>query len=472
MKCNIPNRKSETRTPEEETEFRQRMGNNAAKVMRVLWRLLKPIVKDIPDPRDPRYITYSKESLFLCGVMMFAMKATSRRNANHFMTEPFIQENLRAIIPGLEAVAHNDTLAYYLEQIEAEVIQKAYHALIKKLLRNKEFRKLAGRFTVLVDGSGKGSKDWNYDDKALHSNRQSGEIWLTYVMNAVLVLENGMVIPLHTEFLENSGGAFDKQDCELKAWARMAPKLNKLIGGGAVFIFDGLYATGSVIMQCMVFHWDYIITLKEGSMPSVVEDAHGIMKIERGNIVTAETDGRRQVITWANDVEFKVSKNNTYVKLHIVRMVESWTEEHPVTGKASELKKTTYQWISSVPMNKNNARKVCRLGRKRWLIENCCFKTQKSEYQFEHYFSLNWDVNKAYHYFMNFGYFINVMLMSSEEFFGLVASLGGISGFLSKVRLVFSGFILNADKIREAVSQPFRLRLCTLPVYDQAASPP
>jgi hypothetical protein len=387
------------------------------------------------------------------------------------MTEPFIQENLKNIIPGLGAVAHNDTLASYLERIDAEVIQEIYHTLIKKLLRNKEFRNLAGRLTVLVDGSGKGSKDWNYSDKALHSNRQTGEIWLTYVMDAVLVLENGMVIPLHTEFLENSGSAFNKQDCELKAWARMAPKLHKLVGSGAMFIFDGLYAAGPVIMQCRRFQWDYIITLKDGSMPSVVEDACGIMKIELSNRVTAETDGRQQVITWANDVEFKISQNNTYVKLHVVRMVESWIEEHPVTGKATELKKATYQWISSIPLNKRNALKVCCTGRKRWLIE-INFKTEKSGYGFEHYFSLNWEVNKAYHYFMNFGHFVNVLLMSSEDFSGLVASLGGISGFLSKLRLVFSGFVLDADKIRDAVAQPFRWRLCTLSIYDQAASPP
>ena len=471
MRCNIPNRKSGAQTPEEEAALRQEMAKSMAKVIKVIWRLLKPIVRDLPDPRDPRYITYPKESLFLYGVMMFSMKATSRRDATHFMTEPFMQENLRNIIPGLEAVAHNDTLASYLGRIETEVIQQIYHALIKKLLRNKEFKRLAGRLTVLVDGSGKGSKDWNYNDKALHSNRQTGEIWLTYVMDAVLVLENGMVIPLCTEFLENSGGAFDKQDCELKAWERMAPKLHRLVGSGATVILDGLYANGRVITQCRRFHWDYIITLKDGSMPSVAEDAHGIMKLERSNRISTEMDGRQQSITWANDVEFKISQNNTYINLHVVRMEETWTETYPITGKMPEQKMTTYQWISSLPLNKKNAHGICLLGRKRWLIENN-FKTEKNGYGFEHCFSLDWDVNKAYHYFMNFGHFINVLLMSSEEFFGLVASLGGISGFLSKVRLVLSGFVLDADSIRAAAMQPFRWRICTLSVYSQVASSP
>ena len=471
MKCNLPNRKSEMQTPEEEAEFRQNMANNVAKVMKVIWKLLKPLVEDLPDPRDPRYITYPKESLFLYGVMMFSLKATSRRDATRFMTEPFMQENLRNMIPGLDAVAHNDTLACYLERIDTDVIQDIYHLLIKKLLRNKEFKRLAGRLTVLVDGSGKGSKDWEYSDKALHSNKQSGEIWLTYVMEAVLVLENGMVIPLCAEFLENSGNAFDKQDCELKAWGRMAPKLHRLVGSGAVVIFDGLYAKGPVILQCMRYHWDYIITLKDGSMPSFAEDAHGIMRAESGNRISAEIGGRSQEVAWANDVEFKISKNNTYVKLHVVRMEETWIEEHTVTGKEPAVKMSTYQWISSMPLTKRNALDICFLGRKRWFIENN-FKTEKDGYGFEHYFSIDWEVNKAYHYFMNFGHFINVMLMSSEEFFGLVASLGGIGAFLSKVRLVFSGFVLDVTSIRAAVTQPFRWRICTSSVYSQVASSP
>lgn len=470
MNCNLPNRKSETKTPEEEAAFRQRIANSIAKVIKVIWKLLKPLVEELPDPRDQRYIIYPKEALYLYGVMMFVMKTSSRRDATHVMTEPFIQENIRNIIPGLKSIAHNDTLANYIERIDAEIIQKIYHALIKKLLRNKEFRRLTGRLTVLVDGSGKGSKDWEYSDKALHRKNHDGEIWLTYVLEAVLVLENGMVIPLCTEFLENSGAEFDKQDCERKAWYRMAPKLHRLIGSGAMIVMDGLYAVGPVILQCRRYYWDYLITLKDGSMPSFAEDAHGIMKCESSNRVITEMDGRQQVITWANDIEYNISQNNTYIKLNVVRMEESWTEEHPITGKAPEFKVAIYQFISSSPLNRKNAQNICMLARKRWLIESN-FNTEKHGYGFEHYFSLDWDVNKAYHYFMNFGHCINVLLMSSDELVDIVAPLGGISAFLKKVRLVFSGFVLDLTSLRSAVMQSFRLRFCTTDIYSMAAPP-
>ena len=472
MKCNLPNRKSEVKTPEEESAFRQELAEKIAKIMKVMLRLLRPMVADLPDPRDQRYIIYSKESLFLYGVMMFAMRAETRRNATRFMTTPFMQENLRNIIPGLEAVAHNDTLANYLDRIDPEVIQEVYRTLIRKLLRNKEFKNLAGRYRVLVDGSGKGSKGWKYSVTALHRKNQNGEMWLTYVLDAVLVLENGMVIPLCTEFLENADREFDKQDCETKAWCRMAPKLHKLVGDGATIIMDGLYASGPVIMQCRDYNWNYIITLKDGSMPRFVEDAHGIMKCEPSNRVDTEGDGRRQVVTWANSVEFMVSQNHTYIGLNVVRMVETWIEQHPVTGKPAETKETTYQYISSVPLTKKNAVGICTDGRSRWNCE-INFKTEKhGGYGFEHYFSTDWDVNKAYHYFMKFGHFINVLLMSSEALSGLVCALGGIGKFLNQVKLMFSGFLLDKDGIRVAVVQPFRLRLNPVSIYLLSESPP
>jgi len=471
MKCYIPNRKSGAKTPEEEEAFRQNIANKMAKIIKVMLRLLKPIIDDLPDPRDQERITYTKEELFLYGVMMFSMQAKSRRDANRFMTEPFMQKNFKAIIPGLDAIAHGDTLCDYLELIDPGLIEKTYHIFIKKLFRNKEFQRLAGRCRVLVDGSGKGSKDWKYSDKALHRNTKGGEVWLTYVLDAVLVLENGMVIPLCTEFLENTGNDFDKQDCETKAWQRMAPKLHKLVGDDATIIMDGLYASGPVILLCRKYNWDFIITLKDGSMPSFAEDAHGIMRCEPSNSVVIELDGRRQTIKWANGVEHTISANHTCIKLNVVMMEESWVEYHPVTGKPTEYKKVTYQWISSIPLNRKNAHNICLLGRRRWLIENN-FKTEKhGGYGFQHYFSLNWDVNKAYHYFMKFGHFINVLLMSSEELTDFVSALG-IGGFLAKVRLVFSGFVLDANSILEAVAQPFRWRFNPNSIYQRSASSP
>jgi hypothetical protein len=452
MKCNIPNRKSTTLTPEEEVEYRNRLAESLSKTMKIILKLLIPLLDDLPDPRDQRYIRYSKQTLYLYGIMMFVTQMPSRRDANRRLTHAIIQKNLRIVIPELKSVPHADTLAKFLKRVGSKPVQDIYERLLKKLFKNKEFKSLAGRFTVLVDGSGKSSRDWNHSDKALHRTYQDKTVYFTYVMQAVMILSNGMVIPLGVDFLENTDNKeFDKQDCELKAWYRMAPKLHKLIGNDAIIMMDSLYACGPVITICKKYNWDYVIVLKDGSMKSFVEDAHGIMKCEPSNCIEDKVDGRDVVISWANEVEYKYSNNNSYMKLEVLRMVESWIEHHPNTKKPSEPKEVTYQWISSFPLSKENALQICILGRKRWLIENNFLTEKHGGYAFEHDFSLDWDVNISFHIFMNIGHFINTMLMSSEHISPFIAPQGGIRGFINKVFEMLSGFVLDACGIAEAI---------------------
>jgi hypothetical protein len=68
------------------------------------------------------------------------------------------------------------------------------------------------------------------------------------------------------------------------------------------------------------------------------------------------------------------------------------------------------------------------------------------------------------------GHIINVLLMSSEDLSNLVSALGGIGKFLEKVRLVFSGFVLDTKNICIIVAQPFRLRFNLLSIYQWDAS--
>ena len=466
MKCNIPNRKDELLTLEEEQEKRQKEAEDTAKILEIIINLLNPLIAQIPDPRDPRYIQYTKENLFLYGITMFCHQMTSRRETNRQMTDAITQKNLSLLMPGLNRVPHADTLAKYLERIgNPHIIQEIHCGLLKKLLRNQSFQRLAGRYIVLVDGTGKDSKDWKFSNKALHRTKDGKTTYLTYVLEAVLVLENGMVFPLCTEFLENvSNEEFDKQDCETKAWKRMAKRLRKIIGKEATIIFDGLYASGPTVLICKKYNWDYMITFKDGSMPALAEDAHGLMRLEKENRLVTDIEGRHIAISWINDVEHKISRNNTYMGLNVVRMEETWTELYPNTGKPPEDKKATYQWISSQALSKENVLEVCRLGRSRWFIENH-IKTMKEDYSYEHCFSLNWEVNIAYHYFMNFGFLINIILMSSELLSGLVAMYGGISGFLARLRKIISGIPFDGDRIRDAISKGYRIDFNLKSIY-------
>ncbi|MCL1817232.1 MAG: hypothetical protein FWG43_06505, partial [Clostridiales bacterium] len=90
------------------------------------------------------------------------------------------------------------------------------------------------------------------------------------------------------------------QDCELKAFMRLTEKIKRYIGKGrASLVVDGLYASGSVVSRCNAFGWDYMITLKRGSLKSVWEEYDELRKIDKGNTLQNTTDfGRKQTFNW------------------------------------------------------------------------------------------------------------------------------------------------------------------------------
>jgi len=71
----------------------------------------------------------------------------------------------------------------------------------------------------------------------------------------------GIVIPLLAEFCKNQD-SHEKQDCELKAFRRLAPRLKELMGKLPLLIVaDGLYANGPVMQICRKDNWDFMIVL-------------------------------------------------------------------------------------------------------------------------------------------------------------------------------------------------------------------
>jgi hypothetical protein len=87
------------------------------------------------------------------------------------------------------------------------------------------------RYLVSVDGTQKMCRDhrWDVDclDRTFHRGEENEQSQCyVYVLQATLTLSDGMSIPLMTEFLSYSEGDSDrdKQDCELKAFYRLADR--------------------------------------------------------------------------------------------------------------------------------------------------------------------------------------------------------------------------------------------------------
>jgi hypothetical protein len=66
-----------------------------------------------------------------------------------------------------------------------------------------------------------------------------------------------------------------KQDCEIKAFKRLAAKLKKAFPRLPICIMgDSLYANEKVFQICDDNQWKYLILFKDGSIPSVADEFH------------------------------------------------------------------------------------------------------------------------------------------------------------------------------------------------------
>jgi len=237
------------------------------------------------------------------------------------------------------------------------------------------------------------------------------------MLESVLIFDNGMVLPLLTEPLEN-GERLDgngKQDCETKAFKRLSGRLMKLLGKGCVtIVLDGLYASGPVMSICRNYGWEFMISLKRDSLKSVWEDFNGLRKIEPKNTLAAQWGDRNQVYHWSNDIYYTYGKNHTKLILNVVTCTETWYEPHRKTGKPSE-KRTDYAWLSSSRITEKNVFMLCtKIARYRWRIENHFLVLKHQGYGYTHCYSLNWNAIKGFHSLTKFANFINAFITCTE----------------------------------------------------------
>ncbi len=75
-----------------------------------------------------------------------------------------------------------------------------------------------------------------------------------------------------TEWIENEGVVYDKQDCELKAFYRLIPKLRRLYPKLLLcLLLDSLFCCQPTFKLLKENRLEGIVVFKEGSMPEVWE---------------------------------------------------------------------------------------------------------------------------------------------------------------------------------------------------------
>lgn len=261
----------------------------------------------------------------------------------------------------LYELPHHDTINNFLKKLNPYEIEKIRKYMIKELFKKRcleHYRLLDKYWTIAVDATGIVSFSHRHCEHCLkreYKNKDTGEvektIYFHYVLEAKLVVGD-MVFSIDTEFIENEKN-YEKQDCELKAFKRLAKRLKKDYKRLPICMLgDSLYAVDPVFELCKEFNWKYIFTFKEGRTKSIWSEFEGLKRLEGSNY---------KGYTWVNEIEYKEK---------LVNVLEAKLIENE--------KEKKFTFITNIPVKEKNVEKILFAGRSRWKIENEGFNNQKN----------------------------------------------------------------------------------------------
>ncbi|MBA7631058.1 hypothetical protein ES703_38585 [subsurface metagenome] len=467
-KATRPNRTSPYETVEEEKEARTEAVVEQARIIRAKLPILLKELSKIPDPRNPQMIVHKLTCLLIYGILSFVLQMGSRRQANEELTAPGIKQELQQLFPDLETIPHHDTLNRLLSRIDVGRIEAAQIELIRSLIRDKKFQHylIEGCYPIAVDGTQKlvskmlWSEEWL--EREVGSGEQKKKQYYVYVLEASLVFANGMRIPLMSEFMDYYKGDTDreKQDCEQRGIKRLAERLKKAFPHLSIMLLlDGMFASGPAMELCRRNNWEFMIVLQDGSLPQIWQEYEGLKKLlEEEDRFAQNWADRRQKFHWVNDIEYTYGPNGRNRQIvHLVICEESWEEVDTETGDTIT-NHSRHAWLSSKPLSSGNVHCRCNLGaRHRWGIEEGILVEKRRGYQYEHFFSFNWNAMRGYHYLMRIGDLLNVLAAFSSKLIKIFKEKG-LQGFIRFVRQTLSGRWLEGPEVQRRLRLPFQLR--------------
>jgi hypothetical protein len=464
----ISNHKCEYESVAEERTARNEALCEQVRIFRSKLPLLLARLSKIEDPRNPKKIKHQLTVLMIYGILTFVFQMSSCREANREMTRPMFWENLKFLFPEFEDLPHHDTLKRLLSKMDVMEIEKIHIELIRQLIRKKKFRRylIDNCYSIAVDGTQKFKRDWLWDEECLERtvNKAEGKQsqYYVYVLEANLAFRDGMTIPLMSEFLSYQEGdpGNSKQDCELKAFYRLAPRLKEAFPALPIMVFlDGLYANGPVMKLCRKNKWQFMIVLQDKALPSVMGEFDAISELESKNRATLRWGSRRQQFRWANEIEYWFEPNDKQMQIvHVVECVETWQEVEEGSSKVVA-RNGRHVWLSSEPLERSNLHERCNLGaRSRWTIETGFLVEKHHGYHYEHCFSYDWNAMKGYHYLMRLGHLFNTLSRYAERLAKIIRDTG-VRGFIRFIRQTMAGPWLVYEWIAKRLSDPFQLRL-------------
>ena len=260
-----------------------------------------------------------------------------------------------------------------------------------------------------------------------------------------------------TEFIENTGKNPTKQDCELKAFYRLADRIKKRFPRLRLCLsLDGLFAGGPTFEICEKNKWKFMIVLKDKDLPSVNSEFEVLSKLESGNRLIFHTGKKseiKQEFLWVNDISYVDSDKREHT-ISVLECLETKPEK-------DKMKTTKFKWVTNHRIHKNNVIALANEGgRLRWKIENEGFNIQKTGgYKLEHAYSKDETASKIFYYLLQLACIIAQLIekgsLLKKKFPKGVGSLKNIAFRLLET---WRNLRISSDELHAMLSERIHIR--------------
>jgi hypothetical protein len=365
----------------------------------------------VRDPRRPALITYPVAAVLFTGVLMFVCRLGARRQINLMFRDNAPSASKFEALFQVAGCPHGDTLDATFRRLQPADLQAVVTRLTETLIRDKVLypeRLLDQYYLVAIDGTGVLVFAERHCAQCLTRTRDGVTIYYHPILEAKLVTATGFVFSLMTEFIENPGEHPTKQDCELKAFYRLADRLKQRFPRLPLcLLLDGLFAGGPTFTRCEQYGWKYVITLQDGDLPSVHQDFEALTRLAPENrlrFTPSSYPPVTQDFRWMNDLPYVDTERRAH-RLAVIDCLET----APLNGQPHT---TRFRWVSNFTVT---PQKVITLanqgGRLRWKIENEGFNVQKNGgYALEHAYTHNPTAAKVFYLLLQIAHLLSQLM--------------------------------------------------------------
>ena len=336
--------------------------NELRKIIQKYFPDLMKLFSNLTDKRNKSYITYKMRTIIMTKLFSLLCGITTMTGINNKLNTEEAIKNLSDICnQDLEEIPDWQTIQDVIENLNIEEINDIRKYMFKALLRSKMFDRFRYKnyIQLVVDATGLTSLDYNLNGNCLTRTRDGKTKYYKYVLEAKVVFGN-MVISIDSEWIENNdmNNEKDKQDCEVNAFKRMAPRIKKNYPK-LIFVVtgDALYATNPMIDICNNNKWHYIFNLKKDRLKNVYEQFE--------DNINYENETSKENYYLSSNIVFKNNKVNVF----------RYIEEKIIDN---ESKVVVFNYISDLKVTNSNIEEIVAMGRRRWKIENEGFNEQKN----------------------------------------------------------------------------------------------